>query len=210
MPTDRPASISWGERPGRLARLVEGIRSWLGAKPIPPPEALRELPLALRRGELASAYLVAEQDLDHRRAGVAASAARERAVATGEWWPADIWGHRALWHFERAGMQLAATRMARLIGDVRVAAGDPTSARRYYAEAISEARDLGAEREEGLAALGLGRAEMDRGDVTTARRLAAIAVGLLERCGAPDEEVSAARELRGTEKPVGGRAEEEG
>jgi hypothetical protein len=127
----------------------------------------------------------------------------ERAVAAGEWWPADIWGHRALWHFERAGMELAATRAARLIGDLRVAAGDPATARRYYAEAISEARDIGAEREEGLAALGLGRAAMELSDVTTARRLAAIAIDLLERSGAPAEEVAAARELRGQEKEVG-------
>ena len=87
-------------------------------------------------------------------------------------------------------MELAATRAARAIGDVRVAGGDPDSARRYYAEAISEARDLGAEREEGLAALGMGRAEMDRGNVTTARRLAAIAFDLLERGGAPAHEIA--------------------
>jgi tetratricopeptide (TPR) repeat protein len=83
---------------------------------------------------------------------------------------------------------------------VRVAGGDPASARRYYAEAISEARDIGAEREEGLAALGLGRAHLQLGDVTTARRLAQIAIDLLERSGAPSEEVAAARELRGEEK----------
>ena len=109
----------------------------------------------------------------------------ERSAAAGEWWPADIWGHRALWHFERAGMELEATRAARLIGDLRTAAGDPLSARRYYAEAISEARDLGAEREQGLAALGMGRAAMDLSDVTTARRLAQIAEELLERAAAP-------------------------
>ncbi|MGH2457157.1 MAG: hypothetical protein ACRDHD_12980, partial [Candidatus Limnocylindria bacterium] len=115
---------------------------------------------------------------------------------------ADIWGHRALWHFEQAGMELAATRAARLIGDLRAAAGDPTSARRYYAEAISEGRDIGAEREQGLAALGMGRAELDLGNVTTARRLAQVATELLERAGAPDDEVAAARELRGEEKEV--------
>jgi hypothetical protein len=120
-----------------------------------------------------------------------------------EWWPADIWGHRALWHFERAGMELAATRAARLIGDLRWLAGDPASSRRYYAEAISEARDIGAEREEGLAALGMGRAALDLGDVTTARRLAAIAIDLLERCGAPADEVAAARTLRGEEQQAG-------
>ena len=55
-------------------------------------------------------------------------------------------------------MTLQATRQARRIGDVRTAAGDPASARRYYAEAIDEARDIGAEHEQGLAALGMGRA----------------------------------------------------
>jgi hypothetical protein len=128
----------------------------------------------------------------------------ERAESAAEWWAADLWGHRALWHFERAGMELAATRAARLIGDLRASAGDPASARRYYAEAISEARDIGAEREEGLAALGMGRAAMQLSDVTTARRLAAIAIDLLERCGAPADEVAAARELRGQEKEVSG------
>jgi hypothetical protein len=126
----------------------------------------------------------------------------DRAVAAADWWPADIWGHRALWHFEQAGMELPATRAARLIGDLRVAAGDPASARRYYAEAISEARDIGAEREEGLAALGMGRSALDLGDVTTSRRLAQIAIDLFERCNAPEVEVSAARELRGEEKEV--------
>jgi hypothetical protein len=99
-------------------------------------------------------------------------------------------------------MDLEATRAARLIGDLRSAAGDPLSARRYYAEAISEARDLGAEREQGLAALGLGRAAMDLSDVTTARRLAEVAAELLERAGAPAAEVEAAHELRGVEKEV--------
>jgi len=94
-------------------------------------------------------------------------------------------------------------RAARLIGDIRTAGGDPASARRYYAEAISEARDIGAEREEGLAALGMGRAELDLGDVTTSRRLAQIAIDLLERAGAPAEEVAAALDLRGEEKEVG-------
>ena len=95
-------------------------------------------------------YLAAERAGDHRRAGAAAVTAAERATEPGAWWPADVWAHRALWHFERAGMELAAIRAARRIGDIRVAAGDPASARRYYAEAISEARDLGAEREQGL------------------------------------------------------------
>lgn len=168
----------------------------------PPPaaETLPELPLALRRTELAAPYLEADAAGEHRRAGAAAVAALEAALGRGDWWPADIWGHRALWHFEQAGMELAATRTARQIGDVRLAGGDPASSRRYYAEAISEARDIGAEREEGLAALGLGRAHLELGDVTSARRLAQIAIDLLERCGAPDAEIGAARELRGEEK----------
>jgi hypothetical protein len=126
----------------------------------------------------------------------------QRAGEQRDWWPADIWGHRALWHYEQAGLELEATRAARLIGDLRWAAGDPGSARRYYAEAISEARDLGAEREQGLAALGMGRAAMDLSDVTTARRLGAIALDLLARAGAPDAELDAASELRGQEKEV--------
>ena len=158
--------------------------------------------MALQRTEAAVPYLAAKRAVDHPAAGEAATAAMERAAADGEWWPADIWGHRALWHFERAGMELEATRAARLIGDLRSAAGDPLSARRYYAEAISEARDLGAEREQGLAALGMGRAAMDLSDVTTARRLALVAEELLVRAGAPPAEVAAARELRGEEKEV--------
>ncbi len=164
---------------------------------------LRPLPLVLRRGDLAATYLAAEGDADHQGAGAAATTAAEHAMDAAEWWPADLWGHRALWHYEQGGMDLAATRAARLIGDIRVAGGDPGSGRRYYAEAISEARDIGAEREEGLAALGMGRAELDLGNVTVARRLAQIALDLLERCGAPVDEVAAARELRGEEKEVG-------
>jgi hypothetical protein len=171
-------------------------------------ERLPSLPAVLRRGELAASYLAAEGSRDHRRAGAAAAEATERAIAAAQWWPADAWAHRALWHFEQAQMELHAARAARRIGDVRVLGGDPASARRYYAEAISEARDLGAEREEGLAALGMGRAELELGSVTTARRLAQIAVDLLERCGAPGTEVEAARELRGREKPVGASREE--
>ena len=135
-------------------------------------------------------------------------AAAEAGIAAEAWWAADLWAHRALWHFERAEMGLQSARAARRIGDLRVAGGDPASARRYYAEAISEARDLGAEREEGLAAYGMGRAELELGNVTAARKLALIAVGCLERCGAPHEEVAAARDLHGTERPVG--ATEEG
>jgi hypothetical protein len=170
---------------------------------MPSRESLPALPVVLRRGELAQRYLAAEGGADHPRAGSAASTATERAITEGAWWPADVWGHRALWHFEQAGMELEATRAARRIGDVRVGGGDPASSRRYYAEAISEARDIGAEREEGLAALGMGRAELELRNVTTARRLGQIALDLLERAEAPAEEMAAARELRGEEKEVG-------
>jgi hypothetical protein len=191
----------WGlPQPNALARLARRVRDAVGGTRPQPVEVLPELPVALRRSEVAGPYLEADRSADHGRAGAAATAAMERAVAAAEWWPADIWGHRALWHFEQEGMQLAATRAARLIGEVRLAAGDPSSARRYYAEAISEARDIGAEREEGLAALGMGRAHLQLGDVTSARRLAGIAIDLLERCKAPDAELAAARELRGEEK----------
>lgn len=191
----------WGPpRPNLVVRLAGRVRGLLGGTPRAAAETLPDLPLALRRSEPAVPYLEAHAAADHRRAGAAATTAMERAVADGAWWPADIWGHRALWHFERAGMELAATRAARLIGDVRLGGGDPASARRYYAEAISEARDIGAEREEGLAALGLGRAHLELGDVTSSRRLAQIAIDLLARCGAPDTEIAAARELRGEEK----------
>ena len=178
------------------------VRRLFGGPSPSSARALPELPVALRRSELAAPYLAAEAAADHPAAGQAATLAMERSASVAEWWPADTWGHRALWHFERAGMELEATRAARLIGDLRSAAGDPLSARRYYAEAISEARDLGAEREQGLAALGMGRAAMDLADVTTARRLAQIAEELLERAGAPVEEIAAARELRGEEKEV--------
>ena len=118
------------------------------------------------------------------------------------WWPADIWGHRALWHYEQAGMELAATRAARRIGDVRLGGGDPGAAADTMPRR-SARRDIGAEREEGLAALGMGRAELELRNVTTARRLGQIALDLLERGGAPAEEMGAARELRGEEKEVG-------
>ena len=201
--------IRWGEPPrggslgASFSALVSRVRAALGDRPPPPRESLPNLPLALRRGELAQRYLAAENTADHPAAGAAASTATEQAISEREWWPADIWGHRALWHFERAGMDLEATRAARRIGDVRAGGGDPASSRRYYAEAISEARDIGAEREEGLAALGMGHAELELRNVTTARRLGQIALDLLERCGAPEEEKAAARELRGEEKEVG-------
>jgi hypothetical protein len=186
-----------------FSSFVSRVRAALGDRPAPPRQSLPVLPLALRRGELAQRYLAAESTADHPRAGEAASTATERAISDRAWWPADIWGHRALWHYEQAGMDLEATRAARRIGDVRAGGGDPASSRRYYAEAISEARDIGAEREEGLAALGMGRAELELRNVTTARRLGQIALDLLERCEAPEEERAAARELRGEEKEVG-------
>ena len=151
-----------------------------------------------------------EREGDHRRAAAGAVAAMERAVAVEDWWPADVWAHRALWHFERADLTLQAARQARRIGDLRSAAGDPGSARRYYAEAIDEARDIGAEHEQGLAALGMGRAMIELGEVSAGRRLAGAAVDLLDRARAPAGEIEAARALQGTEVPVGGRSEEDG
>ena len=200
---------AWGEpSPGPIVRLVARARRLLGDRSPAAPTRLRELPLALRRGDEAARYLAAEADGDHRRAGAAATTAMERSIADGEWWAADIWAHRGLWHFEQAGMALQATRQARRIGDLRSAAGDAASARRYYAEAIDEARDIGAEHEQGLAALGLGRALLELGDVTTARRLAGAAETLLERTGAPELEVEAARRLRGDELTVGESTED--
>ena len=201
--------IRWGEPPrgGSLgtgfSAVVSRVCAFLGGRQVPARQTLPLLPLVLRHSELAQRYLAAEGAADHPSAGAAASTAVEQAISERAWWPADVWGHRALWHFEQAGMELEATRAARRIGDVRVGGGDPASGRRYYAEAISEARDLGAEREEGLAALGMGRAELELRNVTTARRLGQIALDLLERCGAPAEEIAAARELRGEEKEVG-------
>jgi hypothetical protein len=199
--TEGPA---WGEpKPALLERLLARARAMLDVTPAERRGGLRELPLALRHGELAAGYLEAERGGEHRRAGAAATAAMEQAVRESEWWAADIWAHRGLWHFEQAGLTLQAARQARRIGDLRSAAGDPRSARRYYAEAIDEARDLGAEHEQGLAALGLGKALLDIGEVTGGRRLAGAAETLLERAGAPEAEVETARRLRGSEVAVG-------
>jgi hypothetical protein len=178
------------------------VRTLVGGEVRRPIDRLPDLPVPLRGSPLAAPYLEAARVSDHRRAGAAASNASEQAIEARAWWAADAWAHRALWHFERADMTLGATREARRIGDIRVAGGDPRASRRYYAEAISEARDIGAEREQGLAALGLGRAELDLGNVSVARRLAGIAEELLDRAGAPPDETTAARELRGEEKPV--------
>lgn len=196
---------AWGEtRRGIVARAAAWLRRVVGGAGTAPRDALPELPVALRRSDLAGDYLAAQHAGDHRRAASVCVTAMERAVAAGEWWPADAWAHRALWHFERAGLTLHAARQARRIGDLRWAAGDPDSARRYYAEAIAEARDIGAEHEQGLASLGLGRALLDLGDATAARRLARASAELLERSGAPAAELDAARELHGAELPVGG------
>lgn len=204
-----PAGRAWGEpRPGPVRRLIGRAKALLRLETSPPRTGLRDLPLALRRGDLAERYLAADRDADHRRAGAAAVSAMEGAIADGDWWAADIWAHRGLWHFERAELTLQATRQARRIGDLRSAAGDPDSARRYYAEAIDEARDIGAEHEQGLAALGLGRALLDLGEVTTGRRLAGAAETLLARAGAPEVEVETARRLRGSELAVGEQAKE--
>jgi hypothetical protein len=201
---------SWGEpQPGPLRRLLTRASALIGVGMSAPPRGgLRELPLGLRRGELAARYLEAEGREDHRRAGAAAASAMERAVAEEDWWPADVWGHRALWHFEQGGMTLQATRQARRIGELRAAAGDPQGARRYYAEAIDEARDIGAEHEQGLAALGLGHALLELGDVTGARRLAGAAVELLGRAEAPSGQVEDARRLQGSEVLVGEQTKE--
>jgi tetratricopeptide (TPR) repeat protein len=200
---------AWGEpRPGIAARLVAGLRGLIGGEPTARTRGLPELPVAMRRGPFAEAYRTAERSRDHAGAGRTAADAAERAIAAEEWWPADVWAHRALWHFEQGDLTLEAARQARRIGDLRVAAGDPASARRYYAEAIDEARDIGAEHEQGLAALGMGRAQLDLGEVTVARRLASAAVTLLERSGASAAEIGEARALLGTEVAVGEGTEE--
>jgi tetratricopeptide (TPR) repeat protein len=205
------ARTHWGEpRPGWVQRLVLRARAALGAPPASRVAGLADLPLAVRHGALADAYLGAARDADHRRAAAAASTAMDRAIGDQAWWAADVWAHRALWHFEQASMTLQATRTARRIGDLRAAAGDPATARRYYAEAIDEARDIGAEHEQGLAALGLGRALLELGRVTEARRLASAAVDLLDRANAPAGELDAARAVLGQEVPVGEWKEKEG
>lgn len=195
---------SWGEpEPSLLRRIAARISALAGGRPAVSRQGAADLPLALRRSELGPVYLAADGRGDHPAAAGAASDATERAIAAGEWWQADAWAHRALWHFEQAEMTVDAVRVARRIGDLRTAAGDPASARRYYAEAIDEARDIGAEREQGLAALGLGRAHLELGEVTVARRLASAAVDLLDRAEAPAAELASARALLGSEVVVG-------
>ena len=194
----------WGEPPpGPLRRLLRRVRGLVGmdASPSARP-GIGELPAVLRRDPAAPSYLAAERGGDHESAAAAASEASERAIADEAWWPADAWAHRALWHYEQAQLTLEAARQARRIGDLRTAAGDPESARRYYAEAIDEARDIGAEHEQGLAALGLGRAMLELGQVTQARRLASAAIDLLERSTASTLELDAAHALLGREQVV--------
>jgi hypothetical protein len=120
----------WGERRW-TATLLARLRGLFGVRQREIPEQLPNLPARLRRGELATSYLSAERDGDHRRAAAAAVTSADRAIVEREWWAADAWAHRALWHFERAEMTLQATRAARRIGELRTAAGDPSSARRY-------------------------------------------------------------------------------
>ncbi|HET7645784.1 MAG TPA: hypothetical protein VFM03_04800 [Candidatus Limnocylindria bacterium] len=194
----------WGEpAAGPLRRLLRRARQLVGvATAGPSRNALGELPAALRRDPMAPAYLAAERSGEHARAAAAAAEASERAIAGEAWWPADAWAHRALWHYEQAQLTLEAARQARRIGDLRTAAGDPDGARRYYAEAIDEARDIGAEHEQGLAALGLGRAMLDLGQVTQARRLASAAVDLLGRSAGSPSELAAAHGLLGREQVV--------
>jgi tetratricopeptide (TPR) repeat protein len=206
-PANRP---SWGEPPpGIVRRLIDRARAAL-ADPSSRSAPIRgELPLALRRTELAPEYIAAESRDDHVAAATTAEAAAERAITAEEWWAADTWAQRALWHYEQVDMTIDAVRVARRIGDLRTAAGDPDSARRYYAEAIDEARDIGAEHEQGLAAIGLGRAHLDLGDVSAARRLAGAAIDLLERSGAPAAELASARALIGSEVAVGEGSTEE-
>jgi tetratricopeptide (TPR) repeat protein len=203
--------VAWGEAtPGLLERVSTRLRALLSLEPAPPPRSLGELPGRLQRDPLAPAYRDADRSRDHGRAAATAVEAMEVALRSEDWWTADAWAHRALWHFEQDEMTLEAARQARRIGDLRWAAGDPASARRYYAEAIDESRDIGAEHEQGLAALGLGRALLDLGSVSEARRLASASMTLLERSGAPAEELDAARGLLGIEVAVGEAREEQG
>lgn len=198
------ARRAWGEpQPGAFRRLLNRARQLAASGDARRSRTgLGDLPAALRRDPAAPAYLSAERAGGHEEAARLASEASERAIAAGAWWPADAWAHRALWHYEQAQMTLDATRQARRIGDLRTSAGDPESARRYYAEAIDEARDIGAEHEQGLAALGLGRAMLDLGEVTQARRLASAAVDLLDRSAGAPAELEAARALLGQEQVV--------
>jgi GNAT superfamily N-acetyltransferase len=205
MGVDQPPRIpTWGEPPPSLVRrAIDRIQALLRPAARPGPTPLRELPSALRHEPLAEVYLAAEHAEDHAEAAAAAAGAMERAIAEEAWWPADVWAHRALWHYERAGLDLEAIRQARRIGELRSAAGDTVSARRYFAEAIDEARDVGAEREQGLATLGLGRALLDLGRVTEGRRLGSAAVDILIRAGAPPYEIGEAHVLAGREVAVG-------
>jgi len=204
----RPA---WGDPPPSAWRRL--LTRLTGAGALPPRAAGHvpgDLPPALHRSEHAPAYRAAAERRDHPAAAATAAAAAERAITASAWWEADRWAHLALWHFEQAEMTLEAIRAARRIGELRTAAGDPAGARRYYAEAIDEARDVGAEREQGLAAMGLGRAHLDMGDVTAARRLASASIDLLQRADGSPAELASARALLGTEVAVGEDRKEDG
>jgi tetratricopeptide (TPR) repeat protein len=202
--------VAWGDAgPGLFERVSSRLRALLRLEPAPPRATLGDLPGRLQRDPLAPAYRDADRARDHDRAAATAVEGMEAALTSEDWWVADAWAHRALWHFEQGEMTLEAVRQARRIGDLRWAAGDPASARRYYAEAIDESRDIGAEHEQGLAALGLGRSLLDLGSVSEARRLASASVTLLERSGAPPAEIDAARGLLGTEVAVGEAREEQ-
>src|SRR4051812_5062614 len=99
-PARRASPVRWGEPPpGLLPRTVKRVRRLFGGPPPSSSSVLPELPVALRRSVLAAPYLAAEAAADHPAAAGAATRAMEGAAALGEWWPADIWGHRALWHF---------------------------------------------------------------------------------------------------------------
>ena len=57
------ARPEWGEsRPGPLRRLLDRAGAALGTRAPAPRSGLRELPLALRRGEMALRYLASERD----------------------------------------------------------------------------------------------------------------------------------------------------
>jgi tetratricopeptide (TPR) repeat protein len=203
--------VAWADAtPGLLERVATRLRALLALERATPRAGLGQLPGRLQRDPLAPAYRDADRSRDHARAAETAVAAMEAALGAEDWWVADAWAHRALWHFEQEELTLEAARQARRIGDLRWAAGDPASARRYYAEAIDEARDIGAEHEQGLAALGLGRALLDLGSVSEARRLASAAITLLERSDAPAGELESARHLLGIEVAVGEGREEQG
>ena len=104
---------AWGEQAirGPVARLAARLQALIGRDERRPVDRLPDLPIPLRRSPLAVPYLDAARESDHRRAGAAASNASEQSIEARAWWAADAWAHRALWHFERVDMALAATRL---------------------------------------------------------------------------------------------------